>query len=74
MFQNLLQSIEIIIGVNAVTYGCLLDACVKCGRVNMAREIFREMESQGVPGNTVLYTTLLKGYAKTQDLQAAMEV
>lgn len=46
---------------NAVTYGCMLDACVKCNHVEMACETFEDMKSSNLHKNTVLYTTIIKG-------------
>lgn len=41
---------------NSVTYGCMLDACVKCGNLQKAVEVFkgmRTLDKQG-PGMTVM--------------------
>lgn len=40
---------------NAVTYGCMLDACVKCNHVEMAVETFQDMKNGNLHKNTVLY-------------------
>merc|ERR1719217_1802935 len=47
---------------NAVTFGCMIDACVKCGNLEKAIEIFKDMREVGKHKNTILYTTLIKGY------------
>lgn len=59
---------------NSVTYGCLIDACVKNGRVERAVEVFEQMKKDGVPGNTIIYTTLIKGFAKSFKLDKALEI
>jgi pentatricopeptide repeat protein len=59
-------------GVNPVTCGCVLDACVKCGHLDRAMQIFQEMRCAGLHKNTVLYATLIKGLAKTRDLVSAV--
>lgn len=33
---------------NSVTYGCLIDACVKNNRINDAMEVFESMKSDGI--------------------------
>merc|ERR1719445_1432331 len=58
---------------SAVTYGCMIDACVKCGYIEKAVEIFhgmekdltnalllfREMKDEGVPCNTITYNSII---------------
>ncbi|CAJ1377955.1 unnamed protein product [Effrenium voratum] len=56
---------------NAVTYGCMLDACVKCGHLEKALQIFAIMRQRGLHRNTILYATLIKGFAKSKDPLAA---
>ena len=46
---------------NSVTYGCMLDACVKCGNLQKAVEVFQGMRATGKHRNTILYTTMIKG-------------
>merc|ERR1719487_613039 len=57
---------------NAVTYGCMLDACIKCGDLPKAIEVFREMKAGGKHRNTILYTTLIKGYGQNRDLASSL--
>mmetsp|Transcript_10703 Transcript_10703/g.30312 ORF Transcript_10703/g.30312 Transcript_10703/m.30312 type:complete len:543 (+) Transcript_10703:1-1629(+) len=59
---------------NAVTYGCMIDACVKCGHLEKAVEIFKGMRKAGKHRNTILYTTLIKGYGLEKDLPSALEL
>jgi len=63
-------------GVSAtqVTYGILLDACVTRGDLESAGSVFEEMIAGGCKMNTVLYTTLIKGFAKANKVHKAMEV
>ena len=37
------------VGINTVTYGCMLDACVKCGAYEKAEDVFAEMKGAGPP-------------------------
>jgi pentatricopeptide repeat protein len=57
---------------NAVTYGCMLDSCVKCGDLQLALQVFEDVKKEGKHRNTVLYTTLIKGCSKQKDLQSAL--
>lgn len=49
---------------NSVTYGCLLDACVKNSDFRRANQVFDCMQRDKIPMNTVLYTTMIKAYGK----------
>eukprot|EP00397_Hematodinium_sp_SG-2012_P015582 GEMP01015872.1.p1 GENE.GEMP01015872.1~~GEMP01015872.1.p1 ORF type:complete len:519 (+),score=83.45 GEMP01015872.1:78-1634(+) len=57
---------------HTVSLGCVLDACVKCNRVDKAIEIFQLMKPLSFHRNTVLYTTMIKAFAKTKDLHRAL--
>jgi len=46
--------------INDITLGCLIDACVKCYNIEKAYEIILKEKIT----NTVIYTTLLKGFTK----------
>eukprot|EP00438_Fugacium_kawagutii_P007720 Skav224505 [mRNA] locus=scaffold3754:68813:74478:- [translate_table: standard] len=61
---------------NAVTYGCMLDACVKCGHLEKALHIFAIMKQRGLHRNTILYATLIKArpvpVEANEDLRTAL--
>ncbi|KAF4675325.1 hypothetical protein FOL47_007943 [Perkinsus chesapeaki] len=71
-----------------VTYGILLDCCINGDDMKRAQKVFEDMraaQSNDVDStpvtdkrhlglNTVMYTTLIKGYAKEGNAKAAMEV
>lgn len=57
---------------NDVTYGCLIDACIKNGNLTKALQVFKDMKKDGVKMNTIIYTTLIKGYAKEFMLDEAL--
>jgi pentatricopeptide repeat protein len=59
---------------NNVTYGCLIDACVKNNFIHQAVEVYESMLNDGVPMNTIILTTLIKGFARVQDLNSALNV
>merc|ERR1719262_313885 len=52
----------------------MIDACVKCNHLEKAVEIFAAMRKTGKHRNTILYTTLIKGYGLEKDLQSALEL
>jgi len=54
-----------------VTLSCMLDALVNGGSVASAVDLFETWRSHVTP-NTVMYSTLLKGYASTGEPQKAM--
>jgi pentatricopeptide repeat protein len=57
---------------NDVTYGCLIDACIKNGNLQKALQVFKDMKKDKVKMNTIIYTTLIKGYAKEFMLDEAL--
>jgi pentatricopeptide repeat protein len=59
---------------NSVTYGCLLDACVKNGEIKRAAGVFDCMLRDGIAMNTVLYTTMIKGFSKEWQLEKAYQL
>merc|ERR1719469_1828333 len=50
----------------------MIDACVKCGSLAKSVEIFEGMRITGKHRNTILYTTLIKGYGLEKDLEKAL--
>jgi pentatricopeptide repeat domain-containing protein 1 len=59
---------------NAVTYGCLLDACVKNGQLEQAEEVWQNMHFNKVKLNTILYTTMIKAYSKAFMLDKSIDL
>ncbi|KAF4720648.1 hypothetical protein FOZ63_023384 [Perkinsus olseni] len=71
-----------------VTYGILLDCCINANDMSRAQKVFQEMrvaqstqsgdqassDKRHLGLNTVMYTTLIKGYAKEGNVDAAMDV
>merc|ERR1719272_1261153 len=52
----------------------MIDACVKCGHLSTAVDIFSGMKEAGKHRNTILYTTLIKGYGLDKDLKSALDL
>ena len=50
---------------SSMTYGCLLQACVKNNEIKRAVEVFDNMKADKVQMNTVIYTTMIKAYQKS---------
>lgn len=59
---------------NSVTYGCLIDACVKNNQIERALEVYRFMKHDKVTANTIICTTLIKGFSKAFRLEDALEM
>ncbi|KAL8428898.1 hypothetical protein ACSSS7_006906 [Eimeria intestinalis] len=53
---------------NAVSYGCILDALVSNGALDLALKLLAEMKAsdQAIRPNTVMYSTLIKGCAQSK--------
>lgn len=60
--------------INDVTYGCLLDACVKNDRLDLALVLMEKMKNDNTSLNTIHYTTLIKGLGKAGKLQEALQI
>merc|ERR1740138_1780701 len=59
--------------LNALAYNALLDACVQCGKVNVALQHFKEMKDLGLV-DVVSYNTLLKAYLKQGQIAKARKL
>jgi len=58
---------------NEITLSCMMDALVCAGTVKEAMKLFRTWQPKIIP-NTVIYSTLMKGFAKIGDADSAMSV
>jgi len=58
--------------LNEVTFGCLIDACIKCNQLSKAIELLEQQKS--MPVNTIIYTTILKGFTKEKNFNKAQEI
>lgn len=57
-----------------VTLGTLLDLCVNEGCMDHAHIILRKIRQSGCQMNTVLYTTLIKGFVKSREVDKVLQV
>ena len=51
---------------SAVPFNAAIAAAVRCGRMLVAKELFDRMKTLGISRNTVTYTTLISGIAKSK--------
>lgn len=58
---------------NDMTTSCMLDALVCTGLIEEAAELFHKWKVE-VPSNTVMYSTLIKGFASIGDADRALEI
>jgi len=59
---------------NAIALGCMLDALVCAGRVDDAVTLFHEWKSRFVGAATIMYSTLIKGFASAGRAKEAMDM
>ncbi len=53
---------------NEVTYGCIMEAYLRCGMFDRVEEVYGELQHDPrVHSNIVIYTTLIRALAKKQD-------
>ena len=62
------------IRINHVTYGCMINACVKNDRLDLALALIEKMKADKLRLNTIVYTTLIKGFSKNRRLDEALEI
>lgn len=48
---------------SVVTFGCYIDACIRNEDVDTAEQIFNEMDAGTVKPNSVIYISLIRGFA-----------
>lgn len=73
---------------NDITFGCLVDVLVRSGQVRRAEAIFDKILQaqsgvlaagpdsdiwQSIKPNTIIYTTMIKAYSKSQNISAALK-
>ncbi|KAE9586487.1 hypothetical protein Lal_00044642 [Lupinus albus] len=62
--------------VNTIVMNAVMEACVRCGDIDLALKIFDEMKSphQGCGVDTVTYATLLKGLGEARRVDEAFQL
>jgi pentatricopeptide repeat protein len=59
---------------SVVTYGCLIDACVKNEEYSIAWDLYNGMKKNGIAPNTIIYTIMIKGFARSRELNNALSI
>lgn len=60
---------------NNILYGCVVNACIKCGALEQCLMIYDEIENnESIEMNIILYTTLIKGYSRKKNFKKCKEV
>jgi pentatricopeptide repeat protein len=59
---------------NTISYGAMLNACVRCKNINLAEELVIEMTKNKVEKNLYIYSTMINGYRKTKNGDKAIEL
>jgi len=62
------------IEISSITYGCLINACIKNNNLQKFFELYRDLDHNNIEINTVLYTTIIKAYSKTNNLIKVNEI
>ena len=63
------------IRLNDVTYGCLIDACIKCDKPEKALQFFKMLQDEpDMKINAVIYSLLIKGFTSNRNFEKAYEV
>ncbi len=65
--------VECDISPNEITLGCMVDALVSCREVRQAESLVNHWKSKVRP-NTVVYSTLIHGWAKENDAKRALAI
>merc|ERR550514_2494889 len=58
---------------NEIVLGCMIDALVVNGELQEALRFFKSWKGR-IPANTVMYSSLIKGFAQNRDTNGAMEM
>ena len=59
---------------NVITFNSLIDCCVRCNNSAKAVEIFTEMKERKVSPDLITFSTLIKGFCKERNMEAAFKV
>lgn len=62
------------IEISSITYGCLINACIKNNCLNKVFELYEELELNKIEMNTILYTSLINAYGKKMNLKKVLEI
>lgn len=57
-----------------ITYGSILNACIRCNDIYTAETIFFEMDRFSINKNAFIYSTMINGYRKSQNYLKAINL
>ena len=58
--------------INDITYGSILGACAKSKNMNVAIEIYNSLESSHLNLNSIVFTTVVKGFIRSKVYDQAL--
>lgn len=59
--------------IKEVTYGLILGTCSVSGKMNFAMKIFESLKTHDFNMNSIVFTTILKGFMKTGAYNEAID-
>merc|ERR1719454_1358796 len=62
------------IELTTAAFNALIDVCARCGDVEQAAKVFRDMCARGVTPDLTTYATIIKGYVVQGDLEQAIQL
>ena len=54
-------------------YGLVLEACIRNGKIELAVQLYEKLGSHFFNDNSIVFTTIIKGYLKQKDYEKALE-
>lgn len=59
--------------IKEITYGLILDTCTKAGHMDLALKIYESLMNNKFNMNSIVFTTIIKGFLKINKLNKALE-
>ena len=72
--QDLFNDFKKTFTTSDIIYGCLINCCAQCKRLDLMNEYYEAMKIDGITPNLFIYTTLIKGYCKMKQFELAFNV
>ena len=74
MLKNNINPSSTTYGIMIKAYGFLINACITNNNIPKVFELYEALKNESFEISTILYTTLIKAYAKQKDLGKVIEV
>lgn len=68
-----MEMISANMNISDITYGTILTACSKSGKMKLAMEIFDHLKKTELNMNSIVFTTVIKGLIKKRAYSEAIE-